>query len=169
MARALGFIRTVIDPVTVTEEVQEETLFDSFDVILMEIGPKKINAIKVVREQTGLGLKDAKDIVDNVPKTIKVGVSKEDAEKIIEAFKAIDATCIIQKTEATLFDVVLMEIGPKPIKVIKVVQEQTGLGFFDAKKIVDNTPQTIKVGLPKKHAEKIVEAFKAIGATCKIK
>ena len=75
------------------EEVEEKT---EFDVILKEIGPEKIKVIKVVREQTGLGLKEAKDVVDNAPKAVKEGVSKEEAEKIVEAFKAVGATCEIK-------------------------------------------------------------------------
>ncbi len=51
-----------------------------FDVVLAEAGAEKIKVIKVVREITGLGLKEAKDLVDNAPKTIKEGVGKEDAE-----------------------------------------------------------------------------------------
>ena len=51
-----------------------------FDVVLTSAGPNKIKVIKVVRELTGLGLKEAKDIVDGAPKTIKEAVSKEDAE-----------------------------------------------------------------------------------------
>ena len=53
-----------------------------FDVILASAGDKKLNVIKVVRELTGLGLKDAKDLVEGAPKTIKEGASKEDAEAI---------------------------------------------------------------------------------------
>ena len=53
-----------------------------FDVILAEVGDKKINVIKVVREITGLGLKEAKALVDGAPKALKEGVSKEDAEAI---------------------------------------------------------------------------------------
>ena len=53
-----------------------------FDAILAEVGANKINVIKVVREITGLGLKEAKDLVDGAPKAIKEGVSKEDAEAI---------------------------------------------------------------------------------------
>lgn len=53
-----------------------------FDVVLAEVGPNKINVIKVVREITGLGLKEAKELVDNCPKPLKEGVSKEDAEEI---------------------------------------------------------------------------------------
>ena len=67
-----------------------------FDVILKEVGPEKIKVIKVVREQTGLGLKEAKEVVDNAPKAVKEGVSKEDAEKIAAAFKEVGATCEIK-------------------------------------------------------------------------
>ena len=51
-----------------------------FDVVLVDAGAGKINVIKVVREITGLGLKEAKEVVDNAPKAVKEGVSKEDAE-----------------------------------------------------------------------------------------
>ena len=75
------------------EEVEEKT---EFDVILKDAGASKLNVIKVVREQTGLGLKEAKEVVDNAPKAVKEGVSKEEAEKIVEAFKAVGATCEIK-------------------------------------------------------------------------
>jgi large subunit ribosomal protein L7/L12 len=55
---------------------------DSFDVVLTAAGPNKINVIKVVRELTGLGLKEAKDLVDGAPKSVKEGVSKDDSEKM---------------------------------------------------------------------------------------
>ena len=57
--------------------VEEKT---EFDVVLKAAGASKLNVIKVVRELTGLGLKDAKDLVEGAPKTIKEGISKEDAE-----------------------------------------------------------------------------------------
>ncbi|MDR1774012.1 MAG: 50S ribosomal protein L7/L12 [Clostridioides sp.] len=53
-----------------------------FDVVLTEVGATKVKVIKVVREATGLGLKEAKELVDNAPKTIKEGASKEEAEDI---------------------------------------------------------------------------------------
>ena len=62
-----------------------------FDVVLKAAGASKLNVIKVVRELTGLGLKDAKDLVEGAPKTIKEGISKEDAEKIAEQLKAAGA------------------------------------------------------------------------------
>ena len=63
-----------------------------FDVILKEIGGKKINVIKAVREVTSLGLKEAKDLVDGAPKPIKEGVPKEEADEIKKKFEAAGAT-----------------------------------------------------------------------------
>ena len=63
-----------------------------FDVVLTEIGANKIAVIKVVRETTGLGLKEAKDLVDNAPKTVKEAVSKDDAEAMVAKFKEAGAT-----------------------------------------------------------------------------
>ncbi len=68
--------------------VEEKT---EFDVILKAAGASKLNVIKVAREITGLGLKDAKDLVEAAPKAIKEGVSKEEAEKIAEQLKAAGA------------------------------------------------------------------------------
>ncbi|MGI6576914.1 MAG: 50S ribosomal protein L7/L12 [Eubacteriales bacterium] len=62
-----------------------------FDVILAEVGAKKIEVIKVVREVTSLGLKEAKALVDEAPKPIKEGVSKEDAEELKKKFEAAGA------------------------------------------------------------------------------
>ena len=68
-----------------------------FDVVLKDAGSEKIKVIKVVREVvSGLGLKEAKDIMESVPKTIKEAVSKEEAEKIAEQFKAVGATVEIK-------------------------------------------------------------------------
>ena len=61
---------------------------DSFDVELTEVGPNKVKVIKVVREATGLGLKEAKDVVDGAPKVVKAGASKEEAEQIKTALEA---------------------------------------------------------------------------------
>ena len=55
---------------------------DSFDVELTEVGPNKVKVIKVVREATGLGLKEAKEVVDGAPKVVKEGASKAEAEEL---------------------------------------------------------------------------------------
>ena len=59
-----------------------------FDVELTEVGPNKVKVIKVVREATGLGLKEAKDVVDGAPKVLKAGASKEEAEQIKTSLEA---------------------------------------------------------------------------------
>lgn len=63
----------------------------SFDVVLAEAGDQKIKVIKVVRDATGLGLKEAKDLVDGAPKTIKEGASKEEAEELKAKFAEVGA------------------------------------------------------------------------------
>ncbi|HJQ96812.1 MAG TPA: 50S ribosomal protein L7/L12 [Candidatus Polarisedimenticolaceae bacterium] len=62
-----------------------------FEVVLKEVGDNKINVIKVVREVTSLGLKEAKDLVDGAPKTVKEGVTKDDAEAMKKKFEAVGA------------------------------------------------------------------------------
>ena len=64
---------------------------DSFDVILKEVGDKKINIIKEVRAATGLGLKEAKDLVEGAPKNIKEGVAKAEAEELKKKFEEAGA------------------------------------------------------------------------------
>jgi large subunit ribosomal protein L7/L12 len=73
--------------------VEEQT---EFNAILSEVGPNKINVIKVVRELTGLGLKEAKAVVDEAPKPIKEAVSKEEAEQIAQKMSEVGAKVTIQ-------------------------------------------------------------------------
>ncbi len=73
----------------VAAAVEEKT---AFDVILAAAGAQKINVIKVVRELTGLGLKEAKDLVEGAPKPVKTGVSKEDAESMKKKLTEAGAT-----------------------------------------------------------------------------
>jgi len=74
-------------PAAAAEEEQTE-----FEVVLKEVGAKKINVIKVVREVTSLGLKEAKDVVDSAPKSVKEGVTKDEAEEIKKKFEEVGAT-----------------------------------------------------------------------------
>jgi large subunit ribosomal protein L7/L12 len=67
-----------------------------FTVVLSEVGEKKINVIKAVREVTSLGLKEAKDLVEGAPQTVKEGVSKEEAEKIKKVFEDAGAKVTIK-------------------------------------------------------------------------
>ena len=82
VSAAAGVVVAAAGP---AEEVEEKT---EFDVELTDVGPNKVKVIKVVRELTGLGLKEAKAAVDEAPKIIKEGVSKAEAEEIKAKFEA---------------------------------------------------------------------------------
>ena len=82
VSAAAGVVVAAAGP---AEEVEEKT---EFDVELTEVGPNKVKVIKVVREITGLGLKEAKAVVDEAPKVIKEGISKAEAEDIKAKFEA---------------------------------------------------------------------------------
>ena len=78
----------VAAPAAAAEPVEEKT---EFDVVLKAAGDSKLNVIKVVRAATGLGLKEAKEKVDNCPATLKEAISKEDAEKLVAELKEAGA------------------------------------------------------------------------------
>jgi large subunit ribosomal protein L7/L12 len=85
---AMPMAGAVAAPAAAEEEAEEKT---DFDIILKNVGPKKINVIKVVREVTDLGLKEAKAVVDAAPGEVKKGVSKEEAEEIKKKFEEVGA------------------------------------------------------------------------------
>lgn len=81
----------VAGPAAPVEEEKTE-----FDVELVEIGTEKVKVIKVVREITGLGLKEAKDVVDNAPKMVKEAISKDEAEDIKKRFADVGAKVVLK-------------------------------------------------------------------------
>ena len=93
VAAAAGPAAAAQEAAPVEAAVEEQT---EFDAVLTEIGPNKINVIKVVRELTGLGLKEAKAVVDEAPKPIKEAVSKEEAEKVAEKMAEVGAKVTIK-------------------------------------------------------------------------
>ena len=90
-AAPVAVVGAAAAPAAAAEEQTE------FDVVLVDAGSEKIKVIKAVRELvSGLGLKEAKEFVEATPKTLKEAVSKEEAQKIVEQFKAVGATCEIK-------------------------------------------------------------------------
>src|SRR5437868_14539139 len=87
-AAPVAAAETAVAPV-----VEEQT---EFDAVLTEVGPNKINVIKVVRELTGLGLKEAKAVVDEAPKAVKEAVSREEAQKIADKMAEVGAKVTIK-------------------------------------------------------------------------
>ena len=86
---AAGGAVMMAGPAAGGDEAEEKT---DFDAVLTAAGDQKIKVIKIVREITGLGLKEAKDLVDNCPKPLKEGASKEEAEGIAEKVKEVGGT-----------------------------------------------------------------------------
>lgn len=80
-------------PATAGAAAEEKT---EFNVVLKEAGATKIAVIKAVREATGLGLKEAKEVVDSAPKTVKEAMPKEDAQKLVDALTAAGATAVME-------------------------------------------------------------------------
>jgi len=90
VSAAAGVVVAAAGP---AEEVEEKT---EFDVELTEIGSEKVKVIKVVREITGLGLKEAKDTVESAPKVIKEGISKDEAEEVKKKLEEVGAKVTVK-------------------------------------------------------------------------
>ena len=92
-AAAAAMPMAAAGPAAAAAPAEEKT---EFTVVLSEVGEKKINVIKAVREVTSLGLKEAKDLVEGAPQTVKEGVSKDEAEKIKKVFEEAGAKVTIK-------------------------------------------------------------------------
>ena len=91
-----------------------------------------------------------------------------DFVKALEEEFGVSAAAPVEE-EKTEFDVVLTEVGPNKVQVIKTVKDATGLGLVEAKGVVDGAPKTVKEALPKDAAEALVAKFKEVGATAELK
>jgi len=92
-AAAAAMPMAAAGPAAAAAPAEEKT---EFTVVLSEVGDKKINVIKAVREVTSLGLKEAKDLVEGAPQTVKEGVSKDEADKIKKVFEEAGAKVTIK-------------------------------------------------------------------------
>ena len=90
---AAAAVAVAAGPAAGPAAVEEKT---SFNVILKAAGPNKLNVVKIVKDLTGLGLKEAKDLVDGAPKPIKEGISKADAEALVAKLKETGAEVELQ-------------------------------------------------------------------------
>lgn len=118
---------------------------------------------KLMEEIKSMTVLELNDFVKQLEE--EFGVSA--AAPVAAAGAAVAAAPV--EEEKTEFDVVLKEVGPNKVQVIKVVKDATGLGLVEAKGVVDGAPKTVKEGLPKDAAEALVAKFKDVGATAEIK
>lgn len=153
----------------------------TFSVELTVTGPNKISVIKVVREVTGLGLKEAKDLVEAAPKVVKSQLEQAAAEEIAVKLRAAGATAVVASgaaapaprtaaapVEGGLSTVTLTACGPKKIDMIKIVREVTGLGLKESKDLVEKTPSVVKKGMTPADAEALANRLQFAGGTAKV-
>jgi large subunit ribosomal protein L7/L12 len=120
---------------------------------------------KIAEEIQGLTLLEASELIKLLEK--KLGVSA--AAPVAMAATPVAATAAEPEEEKTEFNVILKEIGPKKVQVIKVVRQITNLGLKEAKDLVDSAPSPVVEGVPKEQAEDIKGKLEAEGAVVEIK
>jgi len=129
------------------------------------VSEKKEKLDKLVEEIKGLSLLEAAELVKRLE--TELGVSA--AVPVMAAGAAGAPGAAAAAEEQTEFTVVLSEVGPNKINVIKAVREVTSLGLKEAKDLVDGAPKPIKEGIPKDEAETIKKKFEAAGAKVEVK
>ena len=150
-------------------------------VVLTDSGTQKINVIKVVRQATGLGLKDSKDLVEAPkPKLVRAGLSRVEADALVVALVASGAKAEVQErgsaapghpknvTTAKRFDVLLQSWGTNKILVIKAVKNATGLGLAETKTLVESAPIVVVKGVEREKAESLVAELSSAGAAASL-
>jgi large subunit ribosomal protein L7/L12 len=118
---------------------------------------------KFVEEVKGLTVLELNELVKALEQEFGVSAA---AATVVAAGPAAAEAAVEEKTE---FDVILKEVGPNKINVIKVIRELTSLGLVEAKGLVDKVPSTVKEAQPKELAEQMVEKLKAAGAVAELK
>ncbi|MEM7060374.1 MAG: ribosomal protein L7/L12 [Pseudomonadota bacterium] len=140
---------------------------------LRQTGSMKVPVIRLIRELTGLGLREAKAIADAGKGEILRHIPRARARAIAQQFEEIGAKASIRKAPSHhltrqsfgSFDLVLMAIGPRKIQVIKLVRKITGLGLREAKKLLESERPTIIAGVATADVERLTAAFSEIEAS----
>lgn len=122
---------------------------------------------KLIEEVKSLTVLELSELVKALEE--EFGVSAAAPVAIAASVPGAAAAAAPAEEEKTEFDVVLKEIGPEKIKVIKVVRELTGLGLKEAKDLVDGAPSTVKEAVPKEEAESMSAKLKEVGAVVELK
>lgn len=149
----------------------------TYKVILTEVGPEKVKAIKLYREVTGAGLAEAKTAVESTPCVLLDTLHQSAAEQVRAKFEEIGSTVTVEYGMIELdkiqagpknYVITLLEVGPDKLQVIKAYREATGLGLKEAKDAVEAAPCTVIEVTNKKDAELIAARFTEVGAIVEI-
>lgn len=120
---------------------------------------------KIIEEVKSMTVLELNDLVKALEEEFGVSAA---APMAVAGAPAAGAAAPAEE-EKTEFDVVLKEVGPNKVQVIKTVKDATGLGLVEAKAVVDGAPKTVKEAMPKDAAEALVAKFKEVGATAELK
>ncbi len=138
------------------------------DVLLIAIGDEKPDVVQVVKRLLQCKSKQAKRIMKRAPVKLMKGVSYREGRAAVDRLKDAGADAELDWENmpvAATADVVLHEIGPRKISVIKIVRDLTGLGLSQAKQLVDAAPVRVAKGVSIPHAREIVRQLREVGAT----
>jgi ribosomal protein L7/L12 len=153
---------------------------EGFGVVLRHFGVHKINVIKLIREATGLGLKEAKDLSESTDALIKQGMSEDEAHALARALTAVGASVEVRGQARAMvtatatsgsggeFGVKLKQCGPNKISVIKAIREVTGLGLKDAKDLSESTDVWIKQDMSADEARALERTLVSLGASVEV-
>lgn len=148
-----------------------------FDLVLKDCGPRKIMVIKLLRELTGLGLKEAKDMAESPGSTVKAGLERAEAARIERQLVDVGALVELRPraVEASvddgpaLVDVFLHSFGSNKIQVIKEVRSLTGLGLKETKDLVEAAPRLIKANVDREVARRFQHQLTEVGAVVELR
>lgn len=151
----------------------EDPKVQLFDVVLLKFEDSKIQAIKAVREMSALGLKDAKDLVESAPKTVREGVTKEEGDAAVKALEAVKCKAELQPSKVTTlerYEAVLKSFdAAKKDQTLFTIKNNTGLSEEAVTKLLAAPPGTIKKGLTKAEADRIKATLTGINAEVEVK
>lgn len=149
-----------------------------YDVILVKAGAAKLQVVKAVKETCGMGLKEAKDLVDGAPSILRrniplvqAGILKEQissAGATVEIMSSGQPKSMTKENSEDFYDVVLVNAGAAKLQAVKAVKETCGLGLKEAKDLVDGAPLIISGGLSYADAKMQKQTIEASGAQVKI-
>lgn len=164
--RAIAIILLSLSKILCAEEPQ------LFDVVLTRISEAKIPAIKKVREMTALGLRDAKDLVESVPKTVREGVTKEEGELAVQTLSSVMCKAELQPSKVTKlerFEVIVKSTDPaRKEQTIATLKNNTGIATEVATKLLTESG-TLRSGRTRAEADRLKAALTGIGAVVEIK
>lgn len=151
-----------------------KTISQTYSVILLKAGSAKLQTLKAVYEFCNMGLKEAKDLVDNAPSIIKRNLSYTEAQKLQHVLTSAGGVVKIQSYEQTeetssiICNIILKHAGPAKLQLIKTIKEECNMGLKEAKDLVDQAPSIISRNLNFSEAQTLKKVLEEAGGIVEI-